>query len=36
MKTVDFVLLGFLALIWFRPLKISLKRIVLRFSKVGA
>jgi hypothetical protein len=36
MKTVDYALLGLLALVWFRPLKVSLKRIVLRLSKVGA
>jgi hypothetical protein len=36
MKVLDFVLLGLLALLWIRPLKISLTRIVSRLRKVGA
>jgi hypothetical protein len=36
MEVIDYALLGLLALVWFRPLKISLKRIISRLSKVGA
>jgi hypothetical protein len=36
MEVIDYALLGLLALVWVKPLKISLKRIVSRLSKVGA
>jgi len=36
MEVVDYALLGFLALIWIRPIKNSLTRIVSRLRKVGA
>ena len=36
MEVVDYALLGLLALIWVRPIKISLLRIVSRLRKVGA